>query len=99
MEASTETYNGIRKEIEAIDARTKELSDALEELHAVAAEVGVGTAHCWARCCFASGRTGGGWGGYVLDVFAMVVCGMGVGRFLCYGRTISLTLLLFDGER
>lgn len=39
MDASRETYDGIRKEIEAIDARTKELSEALEKLHAVADEV------------------------------------------------------------
>ena len=39
MEASTETYNTIRKEIETIDARNKELSEALEKLHAVADEV------------------------------------------------------------
>eukprot|EP00752_Nemacystus_decipiens_P005268 g4778.t1 len=41
MEASTETYNTIRKEIEAIDARNKELSGALEKLQAVADEVGM----------------------------------------------------------
>ncbi|CAN0237896.1 unnamed protein product, partial [Ectocarpus fasciculatus] len=39
MDASTETYNTIRKEIEAIDARTAELSESLEKLRAVADEV------------------------------------------------------------
>eukprot|EP00903_Cladosiphon_okamuranus_P009090 g8688.t2 len=41
VDASTESYNAIRKEIEAIDARNKELSEALEKLHAVADEVGM----------------------------------------------------------
>ena len=35
MEASTETYKRIRKEIEDIDARNKELTESLEKLHAV----------------------------------------------------------------
>ena len=39
LEASRETYGGLREEIEAIDARTKELSETLAELHAVADQV------------------------------------------------------------
>ncbi|CAN0588957.1 unnamed protein product, partial [Ectocarpus sp. 12 AP-2014] len=39
MDASTETYSNLRKEIEAIDARTAELSESLEKLRAVADEV------------------------------------------------------------
>lgn len=39
MDASTETYNTLRKDIEAIDARTAELSESLEKLRAVADEV------------------------------------------------------------
>lgn len=35
MEASTESYKRIRKEIEDIDARNKELAESLEKLHAV----------------------------------------------------------------
>ncbi|CAN0420285.1 unnamed protein product, partial [Laminaria digitata] len=39
LEASRETYGGLRAEIEAIDARTKELSESLADLHAVADQV------------------------------------------------------------
>ncbi|CAM9768887.1 unnamed protein product, partial [Ectocarpus sp. 6 AP-2014] len=39
MDASTETYSTLRKEIEAIDVRTAELSESLEKLRAVADEV------------------------------------------------------------
>lgn len=39
MDASTETYSNLRMEIEAIDARTAELSESLEKLRAVADEV------------------------------------------------------------
>ena len=39
LEASREMYGGLREEIEAIDARTKELSESLTELHAVADQV------------------------------------------------------------
>lgn len=39
LDTTTENYNGIRKEIENIDARNKELSESLEKLRAVADEV------------------------------------------------------------
>ncbi|CAM9909179.1 unnamed protein product, partial [Hapterophycus canaliculatus] len=39
LDTSRENYNAIRKEVESIDARNKELSESLEKLRAVAEEV------------------------------------------------------------